>query len=249
VILVSSGETVTQETLVPDSQAANGIVSPVNGTVVQWRIRTGAQVGPVAVRVVRPLGGNLFTGAGTASSLTPPANATTAFPAQLPISIGDRLGLDCCNGDGNYFVISPGSVRLHFAPPLVNGDPGRPPDSEFMNREVAINADIEPTNTFTLGTVTRNKKKGTATLTVENLPNPGELTGSGNGVKASSADRAATSKSVGAGQAQLLIKAKGKKKRKLNKTGKVKLTVAISYTPSGGSPNTQSLKVKLKKKL
>lgn len=57
------------------------------------------------------------------------------------------------------------------------------------------------------------------------------------------------SKSVGAGQAQLLITATGKKKRKLNETGKVKLNVAINYTPTGGSPSTQSIKVKLKKRL
>ncbi|HEY6654678.1 MAG TPA: hypothetical protein VI028_11160 [Solirubrobacterales bacterium] len=57
------------------------------------------------------------------------------------------------------------------------------------------------------------------------------------------------SKSVGAGQAQLLIKAKGKKKRKLNETGKAKLNVAITYTPTGGDPNIQSVKVNLKKKL
>ena len=46
------------------------------------------------------------------------------------------------------------------------------------------------------------------------------------------------SKSVAAGSAQLLIKA-GEKKRKLNKTGKVKLNVAITYTPTGGDPSTQ----------
>ena len=45
----------------------------------------------------------------------------------------------------------------------------------------------------------------------------------------------------------MLIKAKGKKKRKLNETGKVKLNVAVSYTPSGGDPSTHSVKVKLKK--
>ena len=57
------------------------------------------------------------------------------------------------------------------------------------------------------------------------------------------------SKSVPAGAAQLLIKAKGKKKRKLNETGKVKLNVAITFTPTGGDPSEQSLKVRLKKKL
>ena len=107
---------------------------------------------------------------------------------------------------------------------------------------------VKPSNAVTLGAITRNKKKGTATLPV-NVPNPGELTGSGNGVKASSAGRAVISKSVGAGQAQLLIKAKGKKKKQLNQKGKVKLSVAVTYTPTGGDPSTQSVKVKLKKNL
>ena len=107
---------------------------------------------------------------------------------------------------------------------------------------------VKPSNAVTLGAITRNKKKGTATLPV-NVPNPGELTGSGNGVKASSAGRAVISKSVGAGQAQLLIKAKGKKKKQLNQEGKVKLSVAVTYTPTGGDTSTQSVKVKLKKKL
>jgi hypothetical protein len=79
------------------------------------------------------------------------------------------------------------------------------------------------------------------------LPNPGELTALGNGVKAASA-RAVLGKSVTAGPAQLLIKAGGKKKRKLNETGKVSLNVAITYTPTNGDPGTRSVKVKLIKR-
>jgi hypothetical protein len=103
-------------------------------------------------------------------------------------------------------------------------------------------------NAFTVDGVTRNKKRGTATVTVT-LPHPGELIASGNGATASSAGRAVISKSVGVGQAQLFVKAQGKKKRKLKRKGKAKLSLAITYTPTGGSANTQSLKVKLKKKL
>ena len=102
-------------------------------------------------------------------------------------------------------------------------------------------------NAFTIDSITRNKKKGTATITGSEQF-PGELVGSGKGVKAASAG-AVISKSVGAGQATLKIKAKGKKRRKLNATGKVKLNVKITYTATGGSPETQSVKVKLKKKL
>ena len=57
-----------------------------------------------------------------------------------------------------------------------------------------------------------------------------------------------TSKAVSGGPVKVTIRAKGKKKRKLNETGKVKLNVAITYTPTGGSPSTDSTKVKLRKR-
>jgi hypothetical protein len=111
-----------------------------------------------------------------------------------------------------------------------------------------LNSAIHVSNAFTIDAITRNKKKGTATIT-GNVSFPGELIASGNGVKASATGGAVISKAVGAGQAQLLIKAKGKKKRKLNRKGKAKVRVTVTYTATGGSPTTQSVKVKLKKKL
>jgi hypothetical protein len=111
---------------------------------------------------------------------------------------------------------------------------------------VNVAAVFEPTNTFTFGRTARNKKKGTATLPV-NVPNPGELVLSGNGLKPAGAR---TSVAVAApGAVNLLIKARGKKKRKLNETGKVKLAPTISFTPTGGALSTQSTKLKLRKKL
>jgi hypothetical protein len=101
---------------------------------------------------------------------------------------------------------------------------------------VNVTAVLNPSNTFGIGKSALNKKKGSATLTV-NVPNPGELTTSGNGVKAAGAAEAVISKAVTApGAAQLLIKAKGKKKSKLNETGKVKLNVAVTFTPTRATP-------------
>ena len=42
---------------------------------------------------------------------------------------------------------------------------------------------------------------------------------------------------------------RARKRRKLNETGEVKPDVAITHTPTGGEPKTQSMMVKLKKKL
>jgi hypothetical protein len=112
-----------------------------------------------------------------------------------------------------------------------------------------VSAVVEPDNRFVLGSVNRNKKKGTATISVEDIPNPGELALSGKGVKTASTGGAVIAKPVSApGDVKLKIRAKGKKKRKLNENGKVKVTVNVTFTPTGGDPNTQSRKLKLKKR-
>lgn len=104
---------------------------------------------------------------------------------------------------------------------------------------------VKPSNAVTLGAITRNKKKGTATLTV-NVPNHGELTGSGKDVNVTGA--AVISRTVTApGDVKLTILAKGKKLRKLKDTGRVDVTPRITYTPTGGDPSTQSRKLKLRK--
>ena len=47
----------------------------------------------------------------------------------------------------------------------------------------------------------------------------------------------------------MLVKAKGKTVKKLNATGKVKVKVEVTYTPTGGTANTMSRKLVLKKLL
>ena len=117
------------------------------------------------------------------------------------------------------------------------------------NNRVNVSAEITPTNTFTLGAVARNKKRGTATENAT-VPNPGTVGVSGKGVKQASAGARTAAVSVpAAGTVQLSIRAKGKKKKKLNTTGKVKVSPVITYTPNGGTPRSQTVKVKLKKKL
>jgi hypothetical protein len=183
------------------------------------------------------------------ATITPPGTGTgnqTAAPLFAGAATGDfhqLAGSPTVNAGALVDLIGTGDF---------DGDPrvvGTAPDmgaDEFVPQTTpSISV---PSNAFTLGAITRNKKKGTVTLALT-VPNPGELTGSGNGVKASSTGRAVIGKSVGAGQAQLLVKATGKKKRKLNETGKVTVKPKITYTPTGGDPSSQSVKVKLKKKL
>jgi hypothetical protein len=173
--------------------------------------------------------------------MKPSASPTSIDPADILLTVfrtatGDPPFLAPTKMTADLSSFAGQTVRLRFAE--VDNQ------SNFNASTDAVS--ITPSNSFAFGAVQRNKKKGTATLNLT-VPNPGDLTGSGNGAKVASANGAAISKAVGAGHAQLVIKAKGKKKRKLNQAGKVKLNVTVTYTPTGGSPSTQSLTVKLKK--
>jgi Ca2+-binding RTX toxin-like protein len=114
-------------------------------------------------------------------------------------------------------------------PPAPGPDPGPDPGGG------------EPSNDFAFGKVKKNKRMGTATLPVE-VPGSGTLDLAGKSLKADSEEAS------GAGEVKLKIKAKGKKKAKLNKRGRTKVKPAVTYTPTGGAPNTQSVKVKLVKR-
>ena len=257
-ICVAGGDcTNTQLTLDGSLQAPNGIVSPVNGTITTWRIRSGTGSSlPVALRVVRPLTVNLFTAAGTSSIVNPPANSLTPYSAQLPIAVGDKLGLDCCDNGGTYFVQVPGSTRGRFnPPPLVNGGPGRAPDNVDLDREIAINADIEPTSAFTISDV-KSGKGGKVTVTAT-LPNPGTLRGGDASDKSLAAaagkkkpkylKRATMPVGVAGQTIRMLLKPTKTARSILNKKGKLKTKAKVIFTPTGGSPSTQIIKAKLKR--
>jgi hypothetical protein len=239
--------TFSNSALAPALQAPGGVSSPVNGTVVRWRIRVGDSTRPTNLRIIRPMGGGLFTGAGTSTLVTPPIHATTTYNAQLPIRIGDYIGINCCEvpPPGGEFFVTGAAIRNEWLPSLADGGSGRAPYDTSLY-EIALNADIA--TTFTVDAIRRNKKQGTATLTVT-VAHAGEVTGAGKGVKVANA--AVNGKPVSApGSVQLLIKARSKKKkRKLNSTGEVKVKPKITYTPTGGEPATKSVNVKLRKKL
>ena len=95
-------------------------------------------------------------------------------------------------------------------------------------------------NAFTFGTLTKDKRKGTATQAVA-VPGAGEITLGGNGVKRQTVTANA------AGSVGVLVKATGNKRKKLNRKGKVKVTATFTYTPNGGTPATQTKRIKLKR--
>lgn len=95
-----------------------------------------------------------------------------------------------------------------------------------------------PSNEISFAVASRNKRRGTATLAVS-VPGAGELALAGKGLKAQSATASA------AGEVELRVKAVGKAKKRLRRKGKKTFRPAVTFTPTGGSPNTESTSVKL----
>lgn len=103
-----------------------------------------------------------------------------------------------------------------------------------------------PVNTLTAGKPKLNKKNGTARVPAT-VADAGQLTLSGKGVKTASASKSVAV--AGPGTVNLTVKPKGKTRKKLNSTGKATVNVKITFTPTGGTPNAVTKKIKLKKTL
>ena len=99
-----------------------------------------------------------------------------------------------------------------------------------------------PSNEFTFGKLKRNLQKGTAKLTVK-VPGGGELE-----LAKTKKVKADDESAEDAGKEKLLVKPRGKAKKKLNQTGKAKVKAKVTYTPTGGEPNTESKTVTLKRR-
>jgi hypothetical protein len=110
---------------------------------------------------------------------------------------------------------------------------------------------LPESNQLTLSKLKRNKKKGTARLPVT-VPGKGTLALSGKGVKAQTASATAKTSVAGEGTVLLPVKAKGKARKRLFSSGKAKLRLSLTFTPTSDPadpPSTQQVKVKLLKKL
>ena len=231
----------TMNLAVPTDNAPGGLTSQVNGTVTSWQFKSVTAGGSIALRILRPAGGTSFTGAGTSAPVTPNGTvpAQGPFPASLPIRVGDSVGLDATAGQ-TPLIDTPATQLYWNAPTLANGQTAQ---GIFGTREVAVQAVVEPSNTVTFGTPARNKRKGTATITMT-VPNAGQLIYSGNGLSLTGPPNVSVP-----GNVQLIVKAIGKKRKKLARKGKLGVSFQVSFTPSQGSLHTSTENLKLRKKL
>lgn len=93
---------------------------------------------------------------------------------------------------------------------------------------LGLAADTARSAPFTFGAVRRNRRRGTARLTVV-LPGPGRLRLTGQGLRGAV-------RRAGPGRTRLRIAARGAARRRLARTGRLRVTARVTHLPRYGAP-------------
>jgi sugar lactone lactonase YvrE len=202
---------------------------------------------------VKAWGAGVIDGAEAFQVCTTETGCTTGRSGStLPgaLSQPDGVAVDC---QGGIWTAEAGTIQRiqHFGEAETSTPPPCPAPVHPGGGEVPQSSNgsgpspapvTGPSNAIKLGKVKLNKKKGAATLAVT-VPGPGKLVLSGKGLKK------ATRTAKKAGSVSFVVKATGKAAKTLAKVGKVKLEAKVSFTPTGGTPGSQTKKLTLKKTL
>ena len=167
------------------------------------------------------------------------SNGLNTFSVSLPVKSGDMLGYHESGPPNSCAFTQPGDNVLNRSGNLADGAAGTftPQNDVRLN----LSAVLVPDNGLTLGAITRDRKRGTATI-IATTSNPGVVAIAGKGMK----KRPSKSLAV-AGPITFAVAAVGKTKHKLVRKGKIVLPVRITFSPTGGDPTTQSVNLKLKR--
>ena len=103
------------------------VASPTDGTVISWRMSAATQA--FTPQIVRPLGGNQYTEAGSGAPQvgTGLGNILGPFPLNLAVKQGDLFGVIGQENSRLGAINRPGGSYGYFVPPLQPGQ-SRPPD-------------------------------------------------------------------------------------------------------------------------
>jgi hypothetical protein len=225
--------------------SGNSYTVPGAGTITSWSTHANATAAQTwTLKVFRAVSGMTYRAVGHSGPHVLTPSAVNTFPANVQVQAGDLLGFHSAGvNSGLTYPSDPADQRTFHFGNLADGQVGE--FTAAAGDRLNIAAVFDPSNDFSILRTKRNKRTGTAVLTVR-VPNAGELVLAGKGVKRASAG-ARPSKTVAAGKIKLKVRPKGKVRRKLNASGKATTRAKLTFTPTGGDPRTKSAKVKLRK--
>jgi hypothetical protein len=127
-------------------------VSPVDGTVVRWRLGPQPTAGlSYSLDVLRPTGAGAYVLAATSAAHSAATAWTEVFPTNLPIKAGDLIGLNVAAPAAQItlsVVPVPGPALYLWDPALTDSSPAAAPQTGGF--EINFNADVRPAPQVTL---------------------------------------------------------------------------------------------------
>ena len=229
--------TSTADFLQPSITGGNLYIAKQAGTITSWSTRSSGAGATYVFKVFRRTSDpDIFQ----VIAHAPPHELTSGVntvPVGIAVRSGDMIGLNESGGLNSCTFSQPGDGVLTRSGSLGDGSSGQfgPQNDVRLN----LSAVLVPSNEFSLISITRDRKHGTATLLL-NVSNPGPLAISGKGLK-----KRPTKNIAVAGTAQFNVTAVGKQKRKLERTGKVTLTPTLTFSPAGGDPASSPFPIRL----
>lgn len=143
----------------PAVVAPGGLRSPIDGVVTSWSFKAGSSgaTPSVSLRVLRPVSGFTFTGAGTSTPQAPTGAIAGPFLTQLPINAGDAIGLQSTSG-AIVFGATPVATAVYWQlPNLADGQTLM--GLSQTSREVMVQATVEPASAVNANPEQRLKAK------------------------------------------------------------------------------------------
>jgi hypothetical protein len=225
--------------LQPSVTGGNLYIARQAGTVTSW---TTNSAGAGAVYVLKVFRRTTDPDSFQVIAHSPPHTLSAGIntvSVSLPVKSGDMLGYHESGPPNSCTFTQAGDNVLNRTGDLADGSAGTfaPQNDVRLN----LSAVLIPDNSFTVGGITTDRKRGTATITAT-TSNPGIVAIAGKGLK----KRAPKNLAV-AGPVTFSVAAVGKTKHKLERKGRIVLPVRITFFPTGGDATMQSINLKLKK--
>jgi hypothetical protein len=207
------------------------------GTITSWTTNSSGAGAHYVIKIFRRTPDpDVFQVMAHASSVLLSSGINTV-PVKLPVESGDMLGLNESNGANSCTFPRPGDNVISRTGNLADGSSGA--FGAVNDVRLNLSAVLVPDNGFTLGGITRDRKRGTASITAT-TSNPGIVQLSGKGLK----KRGSKSLPI-AGPVSLGLATVGKTHHRLARKGKVTITPTVTFSPAGGDPSSQSIHLKL----
>ncbi len=225
--------------LQPSVTGGDLYVAKQAGTIISWSTNSAGSNATYVLKIFRR---TTDPDSFQVMAHSPPHDLTTGLntvPVSLHVESGDMIGLHETGLANSCTFSQVGDDVLDRTGDLADGASGL--FAQQNDVRLNLSAVLVPDNTFSIGAITRDRKRGKATITVT-TSNPGYVSVVGKGMK----KRAPKSLAV-SGPVTFSIASVGKAKHSLGRKRRVVLPLRVTFSPDAGEPSTQTLDLKLHK--